>query len=120
MTRGHEGGRPLALRSFHYIFELVGGKDWYHTLSFSRQGWKECLKQALEVTSMEEAWGYCYFKHAQPAGYVREVEEREKTEAQQRKEEEKEAKRLAYMHRSGMWSLGTRYQWNSLVTPPQA
>eukprot|EP00959_Pyramimonas_sp_CCMP1952_P332352 6959530-Pyramimonas_sp.AAC.1 len=27
MTRRHEGWRPLALRSFHYIFELVSGKD---------------------------------------------------------------------------------------------
>jgi len=98
MTRRHEGGRPLALRNFHSIFELVSGKDWYHTLSFSRQGWKEFLKRALDVTNMEEAWGYCYFKHAQPAGYAREEEEREKTEEQQRKEDEKMEKRLAYIN----------------------
>eukprot|EP00959_Pyramimonas_sp_CCMP1952_P041264 863053-Pyramimonas_sp.AAC.1 len=47
---------------------------------------------------MEEAWGYCYFKHTQLVGYARDEEEREKMEEQQSKEEEKKAKRLAYIN----------------------
>eukprot|EP00959_Pyramimonas_sp_CCMP1952_P209086 4373678-Pyramimonas_sp.AAC.1 len=46
---------------------------------------------------MEEAWGYCYFKRAQPAGYVGEEEVREKSEEQQRRKDEKKAIRIAYI-----------------------
>ena len=109
LTRRYVGGSPVALRNFHYIFELVGGNDWYHTLSFSRQGWKEFLKRALEVTNMEEAWGYCFFKQCLTAGVVREVEEVEKTEEQQRKEDEKKAKRLAHIYEhASRWTLEPR------------